>query len=422
MAAPTIRGVTTPIITTAAINQPSATQVGDLVIFWLWSQAANSTTVTHTLQSGFITIRTAPHEDGTTDGRLSVAYRVADQAGTVSLTPYTVANATANQTAGGAVALTVGTFDVSSAPPNNGSSLTTNAIPNPPSLTGLTGDYRVFALSAWHTTTSAAHAATAMANYAIDTQMAASAHVTHLAIASRALTGLSNATEDPAAWASDNLTPNGSISFTFAISGALAPISGTASITDAADSRSGAGAVAVAGTGSTTDGDDVQSAAGDVDVAGAASVNDSADGIAAAGTVEDNPGVSGDAAIVDAADATGANGAVSVAGSAAATDGADASSAGGAVAIVGGAARVDAGDSASSSGDVAITANGTAVDAADGGTRAGGVAVNGAAAVVDGADALTASDGGQQTAAPTNGHWHCRESKRRQMLGHRRRR
>jgi hypothetical protein len=245
VAAPTIRasGVTVPIITTGAINQPSGTQVGDLVIFWLWSQAANSTTVTHTknADASYVTIRSAAHEDGTTDGRLTVGYRIATQAGTVAHTPYTVANANANQTTGGAIALTAGTFDVSTLPPNNGASLTTTGVPNPPALAALTGDYLVFALSAWHVTTAAATVATVMANYTLQTQNANTSHVTHTAVATRALTGLNNATEDPVAWASDNVTPNGSISFTFAIRGATAPTEHTS--TGLAVTAAGAAAV-----------------------------------------------------------------------------------------------------------------------------------------------------------------------------------
>lgn len=235
MIAPTVRGVTAPVISTGAATTPASTQVGDLVLFFVWSQGANSATLTHTLQSGFTEIRQHAHDDGTTDGRLSVAYRVATATGANAHTPFVIANATANQTTIGIVVLTVGTFDVSSLPPGNSSTLTTNAVPNPPIIPSagtLTGAYRVFAIGAWHVTTAATTAATVMANYAIDTQMANTSHVTHLAIASRAVT-LAAGTEDPGAWG-DNVAPNGSVSMTIAVRGVATVFQRTVAVDAAA--------------------------------------------------------------------------------------------------------------------------------------------------------------------------------------------
>ena len=247
MAAPVLRSVTAPAISTGAVTSPSSTQIGDLIVFVVWSQG--TAIPTHTLQSGFTTIRTGAHDDGTTDGRLSVAIKEATLAGAQSYTPYTVSGATAGQTSVGCVVYQAGTWSrsvLTVTPPNNGASLTTNAVPNPPSVNGLTGDFVVLAIAGWHVTTAAATAATAPTNYTITTQNASASHVTHVAVASRTLTGLSGATEDAAAFG-DNVAPNGSAAFTIALPGIVEQVAGTLA-------ASGASAAAAAATRETAAG------------------------------------------------------------------------------------------------------------------------------------------------------------------------
>jgi hypothetical protein len=270
MGLPVLRGQRAPAITTGAILQPAETLVGDLVGFYAFSQGTAIPTIN--AQAGFFTIRNSQHDDGTTDGRMHVAYRVATADGGASLNPFTFSGNAAGQIAGGSFAIVDGTYDVSVLPPSNGASLTTNAVPNPPALAGLTGDYLVFALSAWHTTTSAAHSATVMPNYSNLSQMTGS-HVIHMAIASRSLAGLVGATEDPGAWASDNLTPNGSISFTFAIKGFTpAGVTGSGSSTIGVATSSGTGTNRITRTaGSSSTGASTSSGAGTTRVSGSGS-------------------------------------------------------------------------------------------------------------------------------------------------------
>lgn len=296
MAAPTIRGSVAPTIVTngtVSITSPAATQFGDLCIFFLWTQGANSTTITHTLQSGFFDWYQDPHEDGTTDGRLSCCVKKAASGGAVSYSPYSVANGTASQSTLGMIALTAGTYpaNADTVIPTLGTSTvsTGNQPPNPPSVSGLTGDYLVLAVAAWHVTTAGATAATAMTNYTIEIQNASASHVTHLAIARRALTGLSSASEDPAAFG-DNVTPNGTIARTIAIrapaavdggsiaadgAGAVVVSDSTRTVIAGVVAASGAAEVAVDGT--VSGGGPATVVAGDlaVDGAGAASISGS---------------------------------------------------------------------------------------------------------------------------------------------------
>lgn len=223
MAAPTRRGVTAPALsTTGTTTAPASTQVGDLVVCFVWSQ--NTAIPTHTINSGssFVEIRNHSHDDGTTDGRASCAYKIATVAGAQTYQAFTITGANTAQISAGCVVFEAGTFDVSTLPTSNSSTLTTNAVPNPPSVTGLTGDFQVLAAGFWHVTTAGASQATAGANYPIIAQHANVSHVTHVAIAARDLTGLSGATEDPPAFG-DNVTPNGSVSMTVAIKGLFVP-------------------------------------------------------------------------------------------------------------------------------------------------------------------------------------------------------
>lgn len=225
MSAPVLRAASAPVITTGALTAPASTQVGDLVVCYLWSQGTNIPT--HALQAGFFQWLSHSHDDGTTDARFSIAVKRATVAGAQSYTPYGVSGATASQTCGMIRVYQAGTWldTLDSALTGlavNSATSTNNAVPNPPSVAGLTGDYLVEAIGCWHVTTAGSTSATAMASYAIQAncQGPAGSHVTHLAVADRTLTGLSGATEDPAAFG-DNVTPNGTVAATLAIPGAV---------------------------------------------------------------------------------------------------------------------------------------------------------------------------------------------------------
>lgn len=155
MAAPTIRGSTAPASGASSTSHVN-TAVGDLVVVVTWSVGSNQTTLTHTLQAGFTEIRQHAHDDGTTDGRLSVAYKVAAQSGASAYTPYTIANATASWT--GSIVIT-------------------------------TGDYLVLAVAGWNMA-SATNTVTAPTNYTLAWDIAGAA-AGEVALATRALTSLS---------------------------------------------------------------------------------------------------------------------------------------------------------------------------------------------------------------------------------------
>jgi hypothetical protein len=117
MAAPTVRGSTAPAISaTGASTSPSSTEIGDLVLCFVWSQ--NTTIPTHTIDTanGFVEIRNHSHNDGTTDGRLSVGYKIATSAGANTYTAFTVSGNNTAQTNAGIVVLTAGTYTVTTLP------------------------------------------------------------------------------------------------------------------------------------------------------------------------------------------------------------------------------------------------------------------------------------------------------------------
>jgi hypothetical protein len=188
--------------------------VGDLVVVYTFERAGAGVP-TFTLQSGngFVEIRNHGHDDGSTDGRLAVAYKIATQAGAQSYQAYTTG------TGGpawwtGCVVYQVGTFDVSSLPPSNSVTQTNNAVPNPPQVTGLTAasDYSVLAIAAWHLGSAATVTPTAPTNYTNLDHVAGSA-TADLACSTRAITGVTS--EDPAAYG-DDVTPNGTCAITVA--------------------------------------------------------------------------------------------------------------------------------------------------------------------------------------------------------------
>jgi concanavalin A-like lectin/glucanase superfamily protein len=197
-----------------AVVAPADTAVGDLVVHFLFSQG--TAVPTHTLQPGYSLIRNQGLSDSTTCGRLSVTCRVATVAGAQTYTPYSVSGHT------GLVAglITVTGADTYGVQPeswvSNSGIDTTATAPNPPAVTPLTGDYLVLAIAGWQVTTAGTTSATVMASYTLRINGPTGSHVSHLAVASREMTGLSAATEDPATY-TDNVTPNGSAAMTIAI-------------------------------------------------------------------------------------------------------------------------------------------------------------------------------------------------------------
>jgi hypothetical protein len=209
--AATIRASTAATATTSPLS-PASTQVGDLVIVFHWTPGTSGAP-THTIQTvnDFFEIRTHAHDDGSTDGRLSVAYKVATQAGANTYTAYTVSGGTASFA--GIVVLTAGTYHPTLIGDIQGSStLTTNGLPNPPSIVTPQAQCLVFAIGAWHMA-SATATITEPSGY-LEAWEIAGAAAAELSVASK--TVATATTEDPGAFG-DTVTPAGSVSMTFAI-------------------------------------------------------------------------------------------------------------------------------------------------------------------------------------------------------------
>lgn len=216
MAAPSVRGRTAPAAGLSATS-PSATAIGDMVIVFSWERAGAGVP-THTLDSanGYVQIFSHSHDDGSTDGRLSVGYKIATSAGANSYQAYTSSVGTETWT--GIVVLTTATFAIG-AIASASITQTTNAVPDPPSVTlGASRDWIVFAIGAWHHGSSATITPTAPANYGNLIEVSG-ASTGDLGIADRSLTAA--ASEDPAAFG-DNIVPNGSVAATIGVGSIVA--------------------------------------------------------------------------------------------------------------------------------------------------------------------------------------------------------
>ena len=220
MAAPTIIGVTDTVVGMASTSHAS-TSVGDLVIVGVWERAGAGIP-NHTLQAGFIELFSQSHNDGSTDGRLSVACKIATASGANSYTPYT--SSVGTDTWSCSIVLDEGTFALHHRVAT-GVSTTGTTAPNPPSTGnfGVSADWLVIVFAGWHLTADQTLTPTAPTNYTLQADLNA-ADNGDLAMATRAITG-GPALEDPGGWA-DNQTPNGSAGITVAIMAPLAAENG----------------------------------------------------------------------------------------------------------------------------------------------------------------------------------------------------
>jgi hypothetical protein len=182
----------------------------------------------------------------------------------------------------------------------------------------------MLAAAAWHVTSAGTTAATASTNYTIEIQNASTSHVTHLAVERRALTGLSNATENPAAFG-DNVTPNGTSTRTIAIRAPATVASGQITVDGAgaadiaATTRTTFSSLAASGSGNASTAASTRIALGALAVDGAGGVA-IADATVSAGGVSSGPlSVSGASTIETGASTRTTFGSLAVAG-ASATD------------------------------------------------------------------------------------------------------
>ena len=145
-------------------------------------------------------------------------------------------------------------------------------------------------------------------------------------------------------------------------------VTGTASVTEADDTASGAGAVAIAGATTITEGADTASSIGAVAVAATGDATEAADTVAAAAEVA----ITAAGAETEAPDTNTATGTV-----------------GGGITATGNVTEAD--DTPTATGTVAVVASGSATEAADTATAAAQVAVTAAGAVTEAPDTNTAT-------------------------------
>lgn len=207
--AATIRASTAATATNSPTS-PGSTAVGDLVLVVHWTKVDGNGVPTHSIQSGFTEIRSHSHDDGSTDGRLSLAYKVADTSGANAYNAYT---SSAGTDFAGIVVLTVGTWENTLVGDiQTSQTTTTNAAPNPASITTPQTQCLVLAIAAWHMTSAAVVTPTVSAGYGLVWEMAGS-NAAELVVEQK--TVATATAEDPAQLA-DDVTPNGTCTITVA--------------------------------------------------------------------------------------------------------------------------------------------------------------------------------------------------------------
>lgn len=165
--------------------------------------------------------------------------------------------------------------------------------------------------------------------------------------------------------------------------------SGSAAITEGADSVSGTGSVGVSGSAAISEGSDSVAASGTVSVSGSAAITEGTDTVAASGTA----GAAGLAAIQEGSDTVAASGSVGVSGSASISEGADTVSASGQVGVSGSVGITEGADTVTASGTAVNGAVGAAaiLEGFDTAAGTGAVGVSGIAAITEDGDIVVAS-------------------------------
>lgn len=166
-------------------------------------------------------------------------------------------------------------------------------------------------------------------------------------------------------------------------------ISGTASITEAADSVASTGTLAIKGSAGITEAADTLSSSGKVALTGSASITEAADTVSSAGKVS----ITGAASITEAADTATATGTLAISGQASITEGADTLSATGESTVTGsGSASItEDADTVSASATLAIKGQASLTEAGDTLAGTGTLPITGASSITEGADTLSAT-------------------------------
>lgn len=239
----TVRSSTAATATNSPTS-PSDVVVGDLVLVIHWTRGGAGVP-THTLQGGFTEIRSHSHNDGSTDGRLSLAYKIATSSGATAYHAYTSDTGTDYA---GIVVVTKDTYDPrvgKIGDVSNSVTQTTNALIDPGSIVTPVADCMVLAIAAWHLSAAAVVTVTPPTGYTEIWEMAGSLD-SELSVARK--TVATATTEDPGTFG-DDVAPNGSASITVAFRPA-GPIEGVAAGSGTATGAlSGTGALSATGDG-----------------------------------------------------------------------------------------------------------------------------------------------------------------------------
>jgi hypothetical protein len=177
-------------------------------------------------------------------------------------------------------------------------------------------------------------------------------------------------------------------------------ITGTASITEGADTLVAAGAVAIAGTAAITEGPDTLSASGTVSITGTASITEAPDTLNASGAVA----IAGTSGSTENPDTVSCGGAVAIGCAGAITEDPDTLNASGTVPITGTASITEGADTLNGAGAVAIIGNASITENADtlNGSGILGEVIDGSSGISEGADTISAS--GQVLVSGTGGN------------------
>jgi hypothetical protein len=274
----------------------------------------------------------------------------------------------------------VGTFDVTSLPAANSTSQTNNAVPNPPSLAGLTGDFSILVFAAWHLSSAATVAVTAPSSYTERWECAGSQDV-EFSLAKRDMSALSNATEDPGTFG-DDVSPNGTCSMTVALLGfTISDIAGDGATSATVQESAGAGTVSTSGAGATASSAETSTGAGTLEIAGTGATSATAQVSAGEGTVESPfEDITGSGATIASSQDSLGGGGVEVSGVASSSSTGQSSASAGAVSVAGNVASAATPQTSASTGTAEIAGTGTTSAVAQAAASAGAVSIVGMAA------------------------------------------
>lgn len=209
-------------------------------------------------------------------------------------------------------------------------------------------------------------------------------------IAMHGWTGSGSSTTIEAGWhfsssASGNLDDNSLLVLQLESAG----VSGTASITEAADTASATATVRISGAASITEAADTSSGTATILLQATAAITEAGDTIAATGALAGE--ISGTASITEASDTVSSAGTVLIAGTASIAESGDTAASAGTIRIAAAASIAEASDTTSATGTVGLSAAATIAEASDTATSAGTLRIAGLASITEASDASAAS-------------------------------